>query len=109
MHLPRSLPSVLAFAALSTASPATAAEKPKPPMICPEDIAKGWILLFDGETTYGWKTEGSVSVKDGVLKVGGEKAGAVETTTAFNRGLVRCTTRQNGPAKAEITWRGEKQ
>src|SRR5438552_6915284 len=30
-------------------------DKPKPNTLTPKEIADGWILLFDGETTFGWK------------------------------------------------------
>jgi hypothetical protein len=54
--------------------------------LTPEEIAEGWILLFDGETTFGWKTDGDVTVKDGALHVGGEKPGSAELTTPLGSG-----------------------
>ena len=39
------------------------AESPKHNTLTPQEIAAGWILLFDGETTFGWKTEGDVVVE----------------------------------------------
>ena len=30
-------------------------DKAKPNTLTPREIADGWILLFDGETTFGWK------------------------------------------------------
>ena len=54
--------------------PAFADEKAKPNSLTPKEIAEGWILLFDGETTFGWKVEGEATVKDGTLVVGGDKA-----------------------------------
>ena len=47
----------------------------------PQEIADGWILLFDGNTTFGWKIDGDASVKDGLLKVG--KNTKARLTTAF--------------------------
>ncbi|QJW93076.1 3-keto-disaccharide hydrolase [Frigoriglobus tundricola] len=58
-----------ACVALAVPSPVFAEEKdkPKPNTLTPKEIADGWILLFDGETTFGWKIEGTAEVKDGVL------------------------------------------
>jgi Domain of Unknown Function (DUF1080) len=42
-------------AAFALATSAFADDKPKPNTLTPKEIADGWILLFDGETTYGWK------------------------------------------------------
>ena len=61
---------------LAVASPAFTddKDKPKPNTLTPKEIADGWILLFDGETTFGWKIDGEAKVKDGALVlVGGAK------------------------------------
>lgn len=65
------------LALLAIASPAFAddKDKPKPNTLTPKEIADGWILLFDGETTFGWEADAKkkndakpeLSVKDGVL------------------------------------------
>ncbi len=39
--------------------------------LTPKEIAAGTILLFDGETTFGWTIEGEANVKDGWLDLGG--------------------------------------
>src|SRR5205814_2160415 len=54
--------------------PAFADDKPKPNRLTPKEIADGWILLFDGETSFGWKVEGEAKVQDGKLIIGGDKA-----------------------------------
>ena len=51
-------------------------DKPKPNTLTPKEIADGWILLFDGETTFGWQVEGNVRVTEGTLILAGEKASA---------------------------------
>src|SRR5262245_61291943 len=35
----------------------------------PDEIAAGWIRLFDGETMFGWKANGNVNwqITDGVI------------------------------------------
>ena len=64
---------------------AHAADEPKPNMLTPKEIADGWLLLFDGESTFGWKAGDGVSVKDGSLKVeASDRAVAFKTTTAFH-------------------------
>ncbi len=66
------------------AVPASAAdEKPKPNTLTAKEIAEGWILLFDGETTFGWKVDGEARVANGILEIGGAKATTVRTTAEF--------------------------
>jgi len=70
--------SIVAF----IASPVVAAEINA---LTPKKVASGALLLFDGETTFGWKTEGPVKVDDGILLIGGDKAASITPTTAFRR------------------------
>ncbi len=75
-----------AIAALAVTAPAFADEKdkPKPNTLTPKEIADGWILLFDGETTFGWKIDGESKVKDGVWHLGGgQKVSKARFTTTF--------------------------
>ncbi len=65
--------------------PLRAADKqrnnPKPNVLTPQEIAEGWLLLFDGESTFGWKINGAAEAKDGVLILGkGKKTIAYPTT-----------------------------
>jgi hypothetical protein len=60
-----------------------AADGPKPNALTPQEIADGWILLFDGETTFGWKFDGDAKVNEGTLVVGGDKAAVATVTTSF--------------------------
>jgi RNA polymerase sigma factor (sigma-70 family) len=69
---------------------------------------KSWQPLFDGKTTKSWKTEGQVSVEDGLLRIGGDKGGSIVTTTSYARGSLSFVYRQAGDAKATMTWHGEK-
>lgn len=68
-----------AFALLALALPASADDKPKPNTLTPKEIADGWILLFDGESTFGWKIDGKAEVKDGKLALGGNQKAATAT------------------------------
>jgi hypothetical protein len=76
--------------------------------LTPQEAAEGWLMLHDGATTFGWKTEGAVAVKDGVLTLGGDQAGTATTTSGFGRALVKWAFAQDGNRRAEMTWRGEK-
>lgn len=63
------MPRLLPLLALLVAGPASAAD-PKPNALTPKEAAEGWLLLFDGETTFGWKIDGAAEVKDGALVLG---------------------------------------
>jgi hypothetical protein len=56
-------------------------EKAKLDKLTPKEIADGWILLFDGETTFGWDISGQATVAEGWLIIGGKK----EQSTAVCR------------------------
>jgi hypothetical protein len=58
---------LLVASLLFLAAPGFADDKPKPNTLTPQEIADGWIMLFDGETTFGWGKEGNPQVKDGNL------------------------------------------
>src|SRR5262245_19851681 len=69
---------------LATALPAAGDKNPpRANTLTPQEIADGWVLLFDGETTYGWKAAGDVQVKDGRLVLGGAKESLLTCTAAF--------------------------
>lgn len=53
------------------------------------EIQQGWILLFDGKTTFGWKVDGEATVTDGWLVLGGKRETVAETTTALPAGELR--------------------
>jgi hypothetical protein len=55
----------------------------KPNTLTPKEIAEGWILLFDGETTFGWDAAGKPTVREGTLTYGGDQDVRASTTTAF--------------------------
>ncbi len=76
-------PALAALVLLAAASPAVAGDQPKPNTLTPKEVAEGWILLFDGETTFGWKVEGEAgtfAVEQGALRVA---AARVRPTTQF--------------------------
>lgn len=48
-----------------------------------EQIADGWIRLFDGETTYGWKIDGEAEIEDGTLVLGDDDPTTATTNAHF--------------------------
>lgn len=89
---------IAALALLAFAAPAFAddKDKPKPNTLTPKEIADGWLLLFDGESTFGWKIDGDAEVKDGTLILGKTKK-----TTAY-------PTADFGPYfKLKVEWQGD--
>ncbi|MFM7150109.1 MAG: DUF1080 domain-containing protein [Gemmataceae bacterium] len=50
-----------------------------------QQAADGWISLFDGESTSGWKVRGEARVEKGVLVVGGDDEATLETAFTLPR------------------------
>src|SRR5713101_3675273 len=48
-----------------------------------KEIADGWVLLFDGETTEGWNIEGDVKVREGLMVLGDTQAASATSTKSF--------------------------
>ncbi len=74
-------------------------DKPKLNTLTAKEISDGWLLLFDGETTFGWKIDGEAKVEDGLLILGGKKATTATPTTAFGQYVVNVEF---------AAWQGEK-
>jgi hypothetical protein len=68
---------------LTVAVPASAGDKSKPNTLTPKEVADGWLSLFDGTTTFGWKIDGPHKVVDGTLELGGDKETVATLTTEF--------------------------
>src|SRR6516225_3422638 len=87
----------------------SADDAPKPNTLTPKEIADGWILLFDGETTFGWKVEGEAKVEDGALVLGGDKATTATPSTTFGGCRLELEGRHlagPGDAAVSLTSRG---
>jgi len=83
--------------ALLIAFATSARAETKPNTLTAEEQAAGWLLLFDGETTFGWHIAGSdVQVANGMLIVGGKEPAIAATTTSFAGGEWRFQYRQVG-------------
>lgn len=63
----------------------------KPAALAAKEVADGWLLIFDGETTFGWKITGDAKVADGKLVLGGDKETTAVTTSEFCDGEIRLT------------------
>jgi hypothetical protein len=63
---------VLPLLVLSLVSPVRAAD-PQPSPLTPKEIAAGWLLLFDGQTTFGWTIDGDAKITGGTLILGGTR------------------------------------
>jgi hypothetical protein len=74
-----------------------AEDQPKPNTLNPREVAEGWLLLFDGETAFGWKTEGEVKIDHGTIVLGRGKAGRVINTTSFAESRI----------SVEVDWDGK--
>jgi hypothetical protein len=69
-----------------SASSAAGPERTKENTLTAEEIADGWIQLFDGETLFGWSpgSEADWKVADGVISVTSGKPGLLHTTSEFS-------------------------
>ena len=59
------------------------------------ELREGWILLFDGESLFGWKPTSHVDwqVHDGVIRATQGDAGLLHTTSQFSDYELRCDFR----------------
>jgi hypothetical protein len=76
----------LLAAALLVLSCLTQAADSKANSLSPEEVAAGWILLFDGETLFGWAPRGEAAWEavDGAITYrAGSGRGLLATTTEF--------------------------
>ncbi len=60
-----------------------------------DEIAAGWIRLFDGQTMFGWKANNNVNwqIADGVIRADTGEPGLLVTTTEFADYELRCDFR----------------
>lgn len=73
-----------------------AEDKPAKGSLTREQIADGWIRLFDGETMFGWKPnndENNWQITDGVVHADKGEQGLLVTTTEFADYELRCDFR----------------
>lgn len=73
-----------ALAALALAAPKARSET-QANRLTPQEIEAGWLLLFDGETTFGWQatSDANWTVADGVLRADRGQPGWLMTTSEW--------------------------
>jgi hypothetical protein len=76
----KKLLAVLALLLIALQGPA---QEAGPNSLTAKEATEGWLLLFDGATTFGWTIDGSAAVADGTLVLGGNNQTTAEFTTAF--------------------------
>ncbi len=67
--------------------------------LTPEQLAAGWIRLFDGASLFGWKGSGWTEAIQGNLQSSG---GSIQTTTRFGKYDVRIRVRNRTGAKGAL-------
>jgi len=79
--------------------PAQSAEPGKFASLTPKEIAEGWILLFDGKTTFGWTSPNASgwTIVDRLLAPQAEKPGLLVTTTVWSDYDLSLEYRTNNP------------
>jgi hypothetical protein len=106
--MPRARTNTLAILAVAVllAGPAVAADVNT---LSKEEIADGWILLFDGTTTFGWEAVGGAKwkVEDGVL-VSNEGQGWIITNTELTDFTLKVDFRVGDGGNSGIVFRAEK-
>src|SRR5262245_20010272 len=95
---------ILASALLLVPLSARAAEPAFRNTLTKKEIVDGWILLFDGKTTFGWTSpNGSEwSVVDGMLAPRPGKPGLLVTTTLFRDYELSMDFRQAGAKRIQM-------
>ena len=105
--------SLYLFIGIFLATSVAFGEEPKPNTLTSKEVRDGWLLLFDGETTFGWKALEVVNknywefaAKDGALVLEGKWGGfaAIEYTSPFRHFELRGEYKVRG--RTESPWAG---
>jgi hypothetical protein len=80
------------------------ADEPKAAPLSKQEIADGWIMLFDGETFFGWRAaDGSKwTALEGMLAPQGKTPSTLVTTTEFNEFELRLQYQVRADSKASL-------
>ena len=78
-------PSTICVALAFMASFSQLAFAAEPNTLTPQELDGGWILLFDGQTDFGWHAEKKADwkVTDGTITVSSGEPGLLATTSEF--------------------------
>ncbi len=80
----------------------------KPNTLSVREAAEGWLLLFDGESVFGWKELASRwKASDGSLSCSGSGQGCIRTTTEFGDFVLRFRFRHPAGAKGAVRFRAK--
>lgn len=93
----------LAALVVSLASLPALAQQPN--SLTAEEIADGWILLFDGETTFGWHAAEPWRVENGALKADGDGKSWLFTTTEWSDFVLRLQYRLSEGGNSGVGFR----
>lgn len=100
---PRKAPLPLSESDLETGSPANT--------LTPEETGQGWILLWDGATTFGWQALGEAEwqIADGVLSAASGNSGWLATNAQFADYLLKLEYRTAADGNSGIFLRSLKE
>ena len=90
------------------------ADEPKHNTLTPKEIADGWILLFDGETTFGWEAANGTPwrVAEGILAAPADKPDTLVCRTPFREFEVKleylATKQSDAKLIVGFNWKEEK-
>lgn len=87
-----------------------AAALAQPNTLTPKEVADGWVLLFDGESTFGWTAEGGAQwrVADGTLIADAGEYGYLRSNAAFADYVLKCDFRTAPDGNSGIFLRSAK-
>jgi hypothetical protein len=90
-----------ALLGLASALPVVGAE---PNQLSKEELADGWILLFDGQTDFGWTASSKAdwNVADGALSVSAGEPGLLCTTSQFGDYLLKLEFRADADTNSGV-------
>lgn len=75
-----------------------------PNKLSPSEAAQGWVLLFDGESLFGWTPEGGAQWKvvDGAIVAGSGEYGWLRHNAAFGDFELRCEFRTGADGNSGV-------
>jgi hypothetical protein len=79
--------------------------------LTPKEAADGWVLLFDGESTFGWTPEGGAKwrVADGALIADAGESGYLRSNAVFADYILKCEFRSAPDGNSGIFLRSARQ
>lgn len=105
-----SLPPLRLFFCILFLGPSLFAQS-KANLLNPSEVSDGWILLWDGETTFGWESHGKAEWKiaDGVISAASGDNGWLGTTSKFADFILMIEYRTGADGNSGVFLRSEKE